>query len=224
MANDQWLYAQLNELAEPNYREFCRRIIPDGMELLGVRMGALRRIARSLAYTEPDGVPPTDAAEDRYHEQRMVRALMIAYAKIDDEQRINRLKFFLPSINNWAICDSLSTSLRQARSEPEMYREFIRTTIGASDPFSARFAIVLLIHHFMHEPWLSKNLRLLETVQSDHYYVKMAVAWASATAYLISPDQIRQWLETSVSDVQIRMMAAQKIRDSQRSRAVHPAP
>ena len=187
-------------------------------------MPLLRRLARTLAQSEPDDGASVHPSEDRYYEQRMVRALMIAYADIDEAQRIWRLEQFLPYIDNWAICDSLSTTLKQARKDPIRYRTFIETHLPSSDTFTSRFAIVLLLQHFMSAQWMSENLTLLETVTSDHYYVKMAVAWAAATAYRVSPDMVGLWMNCSLTDARTRAMAAQKIRDSQRSRIQNPAP
>ena len=43
------LRARLESLADPGYRAFSARLLPVGTPLLGVRLPALRRIARELS-------------------------------------------------------------------------------------------------------------------------------------------------------------------------------
>jgi 3-methyladenine DNA glycosylase AlkD len=210
------LCTHLTSLAEPAYKVFSERIILDGLPILGVRMGPLRTIARQLARSN---VPFGHPAEDCYHEQRMIRALVIAYTAMSEEKRIACLEDFLPYINNWAICDSLCSTLKQARKEPQLYREFIARHLNGTYPYEIRCAVVLMLNHFMQISYLTENLTLLQMVHSDHYYVKMAVAWAIATASLLDPETVEQWMNSSIADEQIRAMAAQKIRDGKRSRS-----
>jgi 3-methyladenine DNA glycosylase AlkD len=68
--------------------------------------------------------------------------------------------------------------------------------------------------HFNDEVWMNRNLSLLGQVKSDHYHVKMAVAWAVASAFSVSPDAVSQWMALKQLDRETARMATQKIRDS----------
>lgn len=219
--NKNELSAHLISLAEPSYKVFSERIILDGLPILGVRMAPLRTIAKQLARS---GVSLGEPQTDQFHELRLIRALMIAYAPMSETKRIEHLEDFLPFINNWAICDSLCNTLKQAKNEPKLYRKFILQHLEGTYPYEIRCAVVLMLNHFMQPRYLAENLAWLQQVQSDHYYVKMAVAWAIATASIIAPDTVEQWMHSSLSDAQICTMAAQKIRDGKRSRSKRSGP
>ena len=42
-----------------------------------------------------------EAAPDMYYEEDMLRGFMIGYGKMDLEERLERIREFLPSIHNW---------------------------------------------------------------------------------------------------------------------------
>jgi 3-methyladenine DNA glycosylase AlkD len=216
--SEKWLTDKLISLADSSYKIFSERLIKQGKPILGVRMGPLRKLAQELV-RDPAwtfnllGNPKND----QYHEEKMIRALTIAYAKIDEHNRIQLVEEFSYYIDNWAICDSFASTLKQARTHEELYRDLIVRTISSEYLYPVRLSIVIMLNYFMQEKWLAENLLLLEQVQTDHYYVKMAVAWAIATAYVVSPETVRPWMETSLADSETYRMAAQKIRDSRRT-------
>jgi 3-methyladenine DNA glycosylase AlkD len=216
--SEKWLTDRLISLADNSYKTFSERLIKQGKPILGVRMGPLRKLAQELVRDSSWTLNLLGSPEnDQYHEEKMIRALTIAYAKIDENQRIQLVEEFSYHIDNWAICDSFASTLKQARTYEDLYRNLIVRTISNEYLYPVRLAIVLMLNHFMQEKWLKENLLLLEHVQTDHYYVKMAVAWAIATAFVISPETVRPWMETSLADNEIYRMAAQKIRDSRRT-------
>ena len=214
---DRSLSDRLLQLAEPEYREFTQRLIPDGKPLLGVRMGSIRSIAKELAKSNRWN-PQTlgDPTEDQYHEEKLVRFLALAYATIEEEERLVLLERMLDHLDNWALCDSLSSTLKETAKYPTIYRDFIRRHLHDKRPYACRFAIVLILNHFMTPNWIEDNLALLEQVKRDHYYIRMAVAWAIATAFTVSPSVVFTWLGTTTMDIETLRMAGQKIRDSKR--------
>ncbi len=216
---------RLASLADDSYRLFSERIIKTGKPVLGVRMGPIRALAQELV-RRPDwdyaNLGPIE--HDRYHEEGMLRALTIAYQRCEEQQRVVLLEQFLSHIDNWAICDSLCSTLKQARREPALYLSLILRHLHDEHPYTVRFSVVLLLSHFMQESRIEENLKLLERVSTDHYYVKMAVAWAIATANGVSPSLVQPWMERSLTDPDIHSMASQKIRDSIRARGGNLGP
>lgn len=210
---------RLNRLAEPAYREFCQRLAVDGLPLLGVRMGHIRSLAKELAKTGTwNSAYLGDVATDRYYEEKLVRMLALAYAPMEEENRIVLLEQLLPYVDNWALCDSLCSTLKQARKERFLYRDFIERQLYAKHTYTVRFGIVMLLNHFMHEPWIEENLALIGQVKSEHHHIRMAQAWAVATAYMVSPGIVESWLPERSLDATTARMTAQKIRDSFRIR------
>ena len=182
-------------------------------------MGPIHALAKELVRQPEWKYGDLGPAEhDRYHEEGMLRALTIAYQKCDEQERIVLLEQFLIHMDNWAICDSLCSSLKQARREPAPYASLILRHLHDEKPYAVRFSVVLLLNHFMQKSRIEENLRLLESITTEHYYVKMAVAWAIATANGVSSELVQPWMERSLTDPDINRMASQKIRDSIRAR------
>jgi 3-methyladenine DNA glycosylase AlkD len=202
-------------MAESGYREFSQRLIPDGKPLLGVRIPQIRSLGKELARGDWKSILENPEA-DTYHEQTLLRALVVAYANMPEEQRVGLVESFLPNIDNWAICDSFCATLRKANRAKEHYMRLVERHIHDSHPYAIRFSVVMLLFQFMDFPLDPRILPLLSTAENDHYYVRMAVAWAAATAYTVDPQVVQPWLAQLPFSTETMRMAIQKIRDSRR--------
>ena len=203
---------RLHPLAEESYRKFSQSLIPDGLPLLGVRMGQLRRLAKELSREGWD--PFARMSEDTFHEETLLRALAIAYAPVSEERRIAMITAFLPRIDNWAVCDSMCTTFDRVDREPGMYLALIERHRKDSHPYARRFSVVMLLFHFLGREHLDQVMASLATTEQGHYYVDMAIAWAAATGYAKFPDTFGPWLETIPFPRRTMMMTIGKIRDS----------
>ena len=69
------LISRLTPLAEPDYRDFHVRLVPelDADGMLGVRMPALRALGKELARGPDVRVILDDRTPDRYYEETVVR-------------------------------------------------------------------------------------------------------------------------------------------------------
>lgn len=204
---------QLEALAEESYREFTQRLILDGKPLLGVRMAPLRALAKEIAKKDWKSCV-TDPTVDQYHEETLLRALVLTYAKMPETERVVHVEKFLPQIDNWAICDSFCVSLTTCKTNTDLYFPLIQKYLQHGDPYSVRFAVVMLLDYFLGPKYIQTSLKLLEQVTSPHYYVRMAVAWAAATAFTTDPLLTKGWLETFPLSDETMFMGLQKIRDS----------
>ncbi|HCS36369.1 MAG: DNA alkylation repair protein [Spirochaetae bacterium HGW-Spirochaetae-4] len=206
---------RLELLAENDYREFSQRLIPDGKPLLGIRMPHIRSLGKEIAHGDWKSFlenPETDT----YHEQTLLRAFVLAYADMPEVQRVGLVEEFLPHIDNWAVCDSFCATLRKAEKAKEPYMMLVGRHIHDPHPYAIRFSVVLLLFQFMDFPLDPRVLPLLSLAENDHYYVKMAVAWAAATAYTVDPQAVQPWLAQLPFSTETMRMAIQKIRDSRR--------
>ena len=90
------LRARLESLADPGYRAFSARLLPVGTPLLGVRLPALRRIARELS--RGDWRAYLDGAADGSFEEILLQGMVIGYAEMDMGERQHRTAAFVPKI------------------------------------------------------------------------------------------------------------------------------
>jgi len=184
---------RLVALAEPAYKDFNLSLMPGTDNLLGVRMPALRKLAKELA--QGDWREYFERNRDRYFEETMLQGMTIGCLKEDLETVLEESRKFLPKISNWALCDSFCAGLKIARENKECFWELIGDCIRSDKPYYIRFAVVMMLEYFIDETYLLEMLLRLDGVENDDYYVKMAVAWAVSMCYVKFPGTTLKYLK-----------------------------
>lgn len=208
------LQARLRAMADPDYRAFHQKLVPEVDNLLGVRIPALRGLARELARGDWRGYLAA-AGTDAY-EETMLQGLVLGYARMEIGELLERLREFIPKIGNWAVNDSVCAGLKLVKKHREETLAFLRPYFAGEAEFEVRFAVVMLMDHYIDETYIDEALSLLRTVRHEGYYVKMAVAWALSVCYVKFPERTRPLLQGEAFDPQTRRMALQKIVESNR--------
>ncbi len=206
------LQARLRAMADPDYRAFHQKLVPEVDNLLGVRIPALRGLARELARGDWRGYLAA-AGTDAY-EETMLQGLVLGYARMEIGELLERLREFIPKIGNWAVNDSVCAGLKLVKKHREETLAFLRPYFAGEAEFEVRFAVVMLMDHYIDEAYIDEALSLLRTVRHEGYYVKMAVAWALSVCYVKFPERTRPLHQGEAFDPQPRRMARQKIVES----------
>jgi 3-methyladenine DNA glycosylase AlkD len=190
---------RLFALSEPEFQKFSAALIPGEERMLGVRLPALRVLAKEIARS--DGwVDYLAAAPRDYFEEIMLRGMIIGAVRISPEERIRRIQAFIPEIDSWSICDSFCAGLKFAAKNREMVFSFVRPYCGSKKEFEARFGYVMLLDFFLTEEYIDAVLSLVSSFSHPAYYAKMAVAWLLATALAKFPSQAMRCLKTAPLD------------------------
>ena len=183
---------RLEEMADEKYKEFHEKLVPGTTNILGIRLPMMRGLAKELA--KQDWRDWFHKAEDFYYEETMVRGLLMASAKMPLEERFSYIREFVPYINNWAVCDSVCNTLKDAKKYPQEYWEFLDPYFHSENEYDLRFGTVMLLGYFVKEEYLEESLKKLDAVHHDGYYVKMAVAWALSVYFAAFPDRVLLYL------------------------------
>ena len=210
---------ELDQLGEESYKQFNQKLIPGTDHVIGVRMPALRKLAKGIAKTDLKQYleeAQTEIDERSAHEEIMLYGLVLGYAKMSTEQRMQALDMFVPKIHNWAVCDSCCMGYKFMQKEPEVWFSYLQTYQNSSREFEVRFAVVSLLAHYINETYLDQVLQILNRLRHDGYYVKMAVAWAVSICYIQFPVQTKAFLLKNELDDFTQNKAIQKIRESYR--------
>ena len=101
---------QLFELAEDEYKQFSSSLLPGIDNLLGVRLPALRKIAKQIA--KKDWRSYLENADEIYFEEIMLQGMVLGYINDDIEDVLGYIVDFVPKINNWSVCDSFCVGLK----------------------------------------------------------------------------------------------------------------
>lgn len=210
---------QLYHLSEEDYKEFNRKLLPGVDRVLGIRVPAVKQLAKSIA--KKDAFSYLDAAAekltvDSFHEELQLQGLVLGYAKMDKEERVRYLDEFVPKIQNWAVCDTCVMNMKFMEKDREFWHTYIWKYADSSEEFELRFLVVSLLAHFMTAEYIDSALALFDSIRHDGYYVKMAVAWAVSVCYVKFPEKTRAFLENNSMDDFTQNKSIQKIRESYR--------
>lgn len=206
---------QIFELIDEEYQKFSSALIPNIDNILGVRMPQLRKLAKEIA--KGDWRTYLQTANDEYFEEVMLQGLVIGYAKADLEELLMYVAEFVPKIDNWSICDSFCTGLKFTKKHQESVWSFLQPYLISEKEYELRFGIVMLLDYYIEPNYIDKLLDLLDRVQHEGYYVKMAVAWALSICFVKLPDQTMGYLAGENSlDLFTYNKALQKITESTR--------
>lgn len=204
---------RLETMAESQYAAFSKKLSPGPEKILGVRLPRLRKLAAELLKEE---WRPMLRQEDKYMEETMLRGMMIAAAKMQDQEKFAMIGQFLPRIHGWAVCDSFCSALKMAKDHREEMWAFLEQHFYAEEEFEVRFAVVMLLEYYLEPEWIDRVLKRLNEVTNPAYYVKMAVAWAVSIAYVKFPVVTEEWLKTCALDDFTYQKSLQKAIESQR--------
>jgi len=183
---------KLLELQDEKYREFNSKLLPNINNILGVRVPDLRKLAKELAQNDWQNY-----RDDLYYEEIMLQGLVIGYAKIDADKKLQLLREFIPKIDNWGTCDIVCSNLKFINQNKEMVWDFIQPYLNSKNEFDVRFGIVILLNYFIDDKYIDKILKILDKIKHDGYYAKMAVAWALSICFVKYWDKTLEYLQTS---------------------------
>lgn len=122
----------LIEMADEDYRAFHSKLVPGTENILGVRVPELRKLAKKLV--KDDWREYFDAAPNRYYEEDMLRGFMVGYGKMDLEERLERIRSFVPDIHNWAVCDCFCSTLKFTERTGRLSGSFWGPILGRQRP------------------------------------------------------------------------------------------
>lgn len=205
---------ELLALSDNKYKEFSKALIPGCDNLIGVRIPQLRIIAKELS--KQDITSYLNSNDELYFEEIMLKGLVIGYLKTDIDLVLFQVKQFIPKITNWSLCDSFSSNLKIVRKHPELFFDFIQPYLCSKSTYEVRFAIALLLFHYVNDTYINKILVICDQVKHDDYYVKMVVAWCLQVCYVKFPELTMQYLINNNLDDFTYNKALQKIRESRR--------
>ena len=192
MINEE-IREKLYDRQDLKYRDFQVKLIP-GMEpekMIGVRTPDLRKIAKQMAKREDIG----EFLENLPHEffdENQVHAFVISELK-DYGRCVQGVERFLPFVDNWATCDQMSPKVFK-KHRPELL-DSIKEWIRSEHTYTVRFAVGMLMQHYLDEDFDPAYPEMVAEVQSEEYYIRMMIAWYFATALAKQYEAVLPYIE-----------------------------
>lgn len=206
------LREQLLELEDVSYREFHLKTCPQAQHVIGVRMPEQRKLAKQI--TRADFWQFLDGFEPYYYEEVLITGIVIATAPMGLAERLDYVAWFVPQINNWAICDCFCASFNFCDADLPMAWDFITGYASSAEEYSLRFMFVMILDHFIRREYLERIFALLDTIQSSDHYVEMAKAWLVAELFTKFRDETLDYLMHDQLSVFAHNKAIQKACES----------
>lgn len=190
---------ELNNLKDDNLKDFNSKICLDTKkEMMGIRIPELRTLAKSiLKNTSLEEIFGEGKLiyqfNDNSYEEVLLEGFLISYAKMDLESKIPHIERYIPKIDSWSITDTFILKLK--KSELENYWKFILKYVKSEKEFEIRFAIISMLKYYLIDEYIDKVMEILDKVNHEGYYVKMAVAWTLAEIGIKYNDKLFNYLE-----------------------------
>ena len=152
----------------------------------------------------------------KYHEEKVLYGFILGYSKIDFQERLKRIDFFINIIDNWAVCDIVDSSFKFINKNKEDFYNYLASKLSATNPWEQRFIFVMLLAYYIEDKYLKDIFKICEKIKSDEYYVKMAKAWLLSICYVKFKNETYKFLEKTKLDNWTVNKSIQKIRESLR--------
>ena len=171
---------RLFAMQDAKYRDFTAKLTPTvpPERIIGVRTPELRKYAVELSKTE-DAAAFMAMLPHLYQEENNLHAFLIERIA-DYDACVAALDAFLPYVDNWATCDSMSPKCLK-KQLPRLTGE-IRRWMASDRVYTVRFGMGMLMRHFLDDAFDPAYLDWVAALRSEEYYINMMIAWFFATA------------------------------------------
>ncbi len=205
---------ELSNLQDLKYRDLQITTIPSvaSDRITGVRTPQLRALAKELSKREDISLFLEDLPHKLFEEDQL-HAFILSGMK-DAEECIRLVDKFLPYVDNWATCDQMSPKV--FKKNKKLLLEYVNTWIKSDKTYVKRFAIGMLMEHFLDEDFKPSYLSKVAKIRSDEYYVNMMIAWYFATALAKQYDRTLPFIEEQKLDKWTHNKSIQKAVESYR--------
>lgn len=182
MTLERDIRARLAALVDPAYREQITRLVRTDAPLLGVRVPALRKLAKEI---DREHAVDDDAAIALLHsftkrkcrEELLVAIFIVARSK----RRIAKVTWrdldaWVDAIENWEVCDQLAMTIARQRLDDGSALALLARWATSPNPWRRRFAVATVATSRL--PARDVEQVLARVAGDRDPMVKKAIAWA----------------------------------------------
>lgn len=201
----------LVSIKEDKYKEFHSKLCTTSKyEILGIRLPIMRKIAKEICKTNIEDF--LNLVTDTYYEEVMITGLVIA--SIKDEVLFDKYFYnYISKIDNWAICDSFSSSTKIMEKNKKYFDIALDLCLSEYE-YVSRLGFVLILNYYVNREYLKEIFSVLNRVKSDKYYVNMAQAWLVCEIYVKCKEEGVKYLQNNKLSKFTHNKAISKIKDS----------
>lgn len=203
---------QLFALQDREYADFQSKLTPGiaREQFIGVRVPQLRQLAKQI---KNQAQPFLSDLPHRYYDENMLHGMLISEIR-DFDDCLAALEAFLPFVDNWAVCDTMSPKVLSKNREVLLRK--LRLWTSSDHTYTCRFGILCLMRYFLDDGFQPEYLQIPASIQSEEYYVNMMISWFFATALAKQWNAAIPYLEQRRLPNWVQRKTIQKARESYR--------
>ncbi len=218
----QWL----KNNSDQKYKEFQQKIVKTKFPIVGVKMPLIRKLAGKILEGNAENF--LKICKNQTLEEIILKGIVISKLKVDFEGLLLIFDEYINIIDNWAVCDIVTNSLKSFFKNQEKGYKYIKTCINSTNPWKIRVGIVAMLSFYVNETYIEKILKHSEKISQNStlcqsnannscfcdYYVKMSNAWLISICFVKFPNISKKFLESGNIDRETFKMLTRKILDS----------
>ncbi|MBO5008472.1 MAG: DNA alkylation repair protein [Clostridia bacterium] len=202
----------LFKMQDIEYKAFHAKLMPtvNPDTIIGVRVPLVRAYAKKI---KNDANAFLKTLPHKYYEENNLHAFLISETN-DYHKCIDMLNEFLPFVDNWATCDGIRPKCFKYNKKALLNE--IKIWLNSRHIYTVRFAIEMLMVHFLDDDFDEKYLKMVSEIKSDEYYINMMIAWYFATALAKQWDCAVNYIENPLLPRWVHNKTIQKAIESYR--------
>lgn len=185
---------------DEEYRKFHSSLVPSIENVLGVRAPILKKIAKQYALTD-EGEAFLKKLPHTYYEEYMVHGYMLGFLNEDTRSLRAKIEALLPYMDNWAVVDSTVSNLKNFFKSPCDVYDFVCSLTKSKHTYTCRFGLVSLLNYYVDKEHIDEILKIVTSIKSEEYYIKMAQAWLVSVCIVKEYDKTVKILERNLLDI-----------------------
>jgi len=193
------------------YKEFISNLTPTCPKdyFIGIRVPFIRSLVKELTKEEKEEF--LNQLPHKYYEEQLLHGFIIQQIK-DFDECIKRVEEFLPFLDNWATCDTMTPKVFYKHID-ELYA-YVKKWIKVNKTYYQRFSIIMLMNVFLKDNFKIEQFDLVKSINSEEYYVRIAQAWYFAECLAKQYDIAIKLIESKTLEKRIHNKSIQKARES----------
>ena len=157
---------RLLELSDEKNADFFFILSPgiDREKFLGVRIPASRKLAKEII-KENEHKDFLNSLPHKYYDENILHSILISEIK-DYDECIKYIDEFLPYVDNWAVCDTMSP--KAFKNKHERLMNDILRWVDSDQTYTIRFGLKILMAHFLDNDFKKEYLKIPAKTMGQH--------------------------------------------------------
>ena len=179
--------------SEENYKEFSEKLVKTKFDIVGIRVGKLRKYAKELLLEY--GIEALSMLSDNTYEEVMLQGFIVAYYNTSLEGKKKLINNYLHKCDCWSLIDGFASTLKLKGKDYDsgwkMLEDYKNNQLLLQqNPYIERFVLCLSMNLYLNDQYINDVLKYCENLTNRDYTVKMANAWLLATAAIKYFDEV----------------------------------